>query len=169
MSTPCPREATQQSEWSPSVVNDDEDVVLVLLDPDQWQEGALTQSAFPMDRLKTGTVSLVRREHSSSNEVQEQVVTPQLTRNPNRKLVGGLAVVCSEVRALLTNADQVKALCVVDDGREDFRAHSVMGFSEATKIEKFWSRNARAAVRGNLMTLFENSGAPLSLADCFDS
>lgn len=60
-------------------------------------------------------------------------------------------------------------MCVIDDGLPEFPAHAVLGYSENTKQPKFWQRNNRTVVRGELTRVFNLSGGLVPLEKCFRS
>lgn len=166
MDNPCPREASQQSPHSPGTVSDDEDIVLVVIEPLQWKDGGLIPSAFGISKLRTGDLSVARAQWCSGDDLQKNVVKPALERDTNRKLIGGLTARCAQIRAITALPEKVRAVCVIDDGLEDHSAHAVLSFRCLGDDKNFWQRNDREAVRANLLQLFESSGPPRPLERC---
>lgn len=177
----CKHELTQQKEHSPisecceAIVGDEEHLIFTLLDPLYWnsEEKTFSSAAFGKTKLKNGEVSVCRKEHSSEEEVQREIIDTLIDKDSARRFVGILLAQCGNVRSLLVDpstdeAPSQKAYCVVDDGRETFRSHAHLGFSEVTTAKDFWNNNQRAATIGNLKKLFEKNGI-LGLEECFNN
>lgn len=167
MNADCVAELTQQRAASPGVVKADEKLAYILLDPDQWKEGRLTNAAFSKTRLKAGDLSVARASYCSVEQVEEHVVKPQLDRDPGRKLVGAFLARCADIRDIKAQQPPARAICVVDDGSDELPGHALLGYSEATKAQGFWERNRREAIRANLTLAFGAEGGPLLLTQCF--
>jgi hypothetical protein len=164
--TDCPAESARQSEHSPSVVGDDEALVYILLSPDLYNIETRTMDAraFSKSKLREGTLSVCRAEHTSIQVAEEQVIAPQIARKPERSVAGALTAICGAIRCIRFDAASVRTYCVVDDGREDFTGHAHIGFSPRVS---FSSQNSTQAARGNLLLAFESEGGPKPLAQVF--
>lgn len=180
----CVKEKAPQHDRSPGVVADDEDVLLVLLNPDQWKDGNFTSAAFRKDWLQKGQLSVCRVEYASKAIVKRFIVDPQVARDPKRSLVGGAVARTGNIRAIQCCDGQTRMYCVVDDpvfgadetkfdhcdlSDDDFLGHAHLGFSEPTSEKGFWKGNCRAAALAELTDAFQARGAPLQLDQIFDS
>jgi len=164
---PCPKERFKQKDISPGIVGDGESIVLIIIDPLQWQNGKLIPAAFSKTRLKSCSLSVARGNHSTLAEINSHVVHPQLAK-PGRRLVGSCKTQCSIIRSIIGDQDSARLFCVIDDGLDDYPAHAVIGFSDHTKSDNFWSRNQRTAAIANLSLAFERNGI-LPLTECFST
>jgi len=165
MSEACPGETIRQSEYSPGVVGDDETIVYVLFDPEQWQDGQLSVGAFTNEDLKKTRLSVARREYTTEAVAKAQVVGPRVAGG--QKFVGGLRAKCVELRRL-SSEDGSRLFCVLDDGLPGHPGHAVIGYSEAKRDQYFAQRNPksdRVAIRQKLAVAF--GVTPLSLSDSF--
>lgn len=168
MTCACRKELSQQKAASPGTVQLDETIVYVLIDPLQVRDGEVQKSAFSHSSLRNGDLSVCRANHSSAQDIHKHVVGPILARDKSRRLVGALRALCSAIRNLRIGEPPEQAICVIDDGYDDFPAHAHLAYSEVTKAEGFWERyrNARQALRGNLLLAFNADGGPRNLAEC---
>lgn len=178
----CVKEKAPQHDRSPGVVADDEDVLLVLLNPDQWKDGNFTSAAFRKDWLQKGQLSVCRVKYASQEIVQRFIVDPQIARKPERSLVGGAVAKTGTIRAIQCCDGQTRMYCVVDDpvffddenksdqcalSDDGFLGHAHLGFSEPTSEKGFWKGNCRAAALAELTDAFQARGAPLPLEHIF--
>lgn len=167
MTTACSKEKKQQSNHSPGVVSDEEHILYVLLEPDQWKYGQLTKAAFSDSKLCACDLSVARQEHTDLDAILENVVVPQIDKNPTRQFVGLLMAPCALIRGLRvgesdgTRGD--RATCVIDDGISGYEAHSLMAYSESVRRQ---NRNVRLSVRANLIDTF---GALMDPGNVFGS
>lgn len=155
----CEAELVQQSEHSPGVVQDDENIAYVLVDPDLWASGTLAAAAFSKSKLSDG-MSVYRPRHCTAEEAVDHIVKPQLHRNPMRALAGCLVASTRNIRAL--QEKNRRAVCVLDDGEQQFPAHAILKFSEQVQLA---SNSVKAAVRGNLTIAFAYIDGPISLPE----
>lgn len=178
----CPKELTKQHDRSPGVVCNEERIALILIAPDQWQDNDFTNLAFSKKRLKNGQLSVCRVEFTTQCEVYYFVVNPQLKKNSERTLIGAVATVCKDIRALSTSTGQ-RAFCIIDDpivcnddekhvkGTEpetpcncitkDYLGHAHMSFSQSL------NPNEVVAAQSNLKDLFRPNNKPFSIEDVF--
>ena len=153
----CDCEDAQQSQHSPGLVGDAEEVIYALTDPHTIQDGSVKE--FSKSKLKDRDLSICRARHSSVSLITSAVIEP-LTKGDGT-YHGVLWALTSEIREIPLGESGVGAFCVADDGLIDDPAHAVIGFSEA-RIEL---RNHRVAARGNLKDLFLRRG-PKTLEEC---
>jgi hypothetical protein len=167
---PCPRERAQQSPYSPGLISPSEAIVYVLLDPDHWTNGALAPAAFSKSKLAADDLSVCRNRYASAAQTYKHVVAPQIKKDPRRRVVGAVKARCGDIRDITVgNGTNERFICVIDDGLIGYPAHAVLGYSENTKQPKFWQRNSRTAVRGELTRVFNLGGGLASLEQCFDA
>lgn len=172
MPHPCPKELEQQNEHSPGVVESGELIVYILVDPLQWENGFLKKSAFSKSQLQAGTLSVCRARYCTVDGAYKNIVAPLLDKDPNnRTLVGALSASCEKIRSILYEDLPTQAICVIDDGKDGFPAHAHMGFSAPSHTTGFWEnqRNGKAAVRANLVLVFESNGSPKRLEEVFET
>ena len=162
----CPKELESQHHASPGVVEDDEVIIYVLIDPDLYENGSLKKSAFSKSTLKKKELSVCRGHHSAAAEAKEKIFEPQAIKQPERKLIGAYNTVCSSIRGLLICDTESRAICVIDDASDDFVGHAHLGFSDAFFNEELNLRNHFVATRSNLVRIFEQNGLK-SLEECF--
>jgi hypothetical protein len=122
--TDCPGEQVQQSEHSPGLIADDEDLAKIIYHRDQvdLETGELKPGAFRMDDLETRGLSLVRLRHMTVDELQHRG-DEFAARHAENHLEGVGVATARQVRSLRDGKGR-QALCVLDDGEEDFPAHA---------------------------------------------
>lgn len=146
----CDCEDSRQSDHSPGVVSDAEEVIYALTDPHTIQGGSVKE--FSKSKLKNRDLSICRAPHSSLSLISNAVIEP-LTKGDGT-YHGVLWALTSEIREIALGESSVGAFCVADDGLAHDTAHAVLGFSESCiKL-----RNHREAARGNLKELFLRRG-----------
>lgn len=163
----CEKEKSKQSVHSPSVVSDDEYLVYVVLEPDQYKDDELSTAAFSKSKLKDGDLSICRKAYSNAADIRQNIVDPQIENKPHRREVGALQAQCSDVRSILTDNPVCRAFCVNDDGLEGFEAHALLAFSDPTKAPNFWNANDRLAIRANLVRSFGGNSAIVPIDELF--
>ena len=146
----CDCEDEKQSEHSPGLVGDAEEIVYVLADPHTFEEGSVKR--FSKGKLQRRELSICRARHSSVSLITKAVIEP-LTQSGN-VYHGALWALTEEIREIALGDSGVGAFCVADDGLVYDTAHAVLGFSEA----RIKLRNHREAARGNLTELFLRRG-----------
>lgn len=151
----CDCEQVVQSQFSPGLVGNDEDIVYCLIDPDLYDRaaGTLKNKAFSKTDLRKTTLSVVRRRYSSDGEVEAKVIEPQVARNPQRQFCGVLVCQSVEIRSINEICEQ--DICVADAGLEGFESHAHLGFSNEITAK---SRSFQEAARSNLVAAFQNRG-----------
>lgn len=165
---PCPDERTPK-EGSPGPVEDDEAIVCLLFDPENFSDGQLQAGAISVKRLKKAEFSVSRPRHTALEKVQAAVVEPR-TKNPELAFVGAATAICGEIRDLKHTSKGERIFCVVDDPliEDDYPGHAIIRFSDPTK-GGYWSKNDAAAALGDLLNLFSKAGAPLAIEACFQA
>lgn len=163
---PCPKEKVQQKSELPGLIGPDEAIVYILLQPIQWDNGALASAAFSSSKLGDSSLSVCRGNFCTAKQAHEHVVEPQLAKDARRRLVGAFKAQCSDIRAIEVLDPRTQIICVFDDGTMEFAAHALLGYCERTKEKDFWKRNQRTAVRSELTRVFNEKGGPLPLAQC---
>jgi hypothetical protein len=160
----CPEEDARQSSHSPGLVKDPEPIVFALVIP----LTADTRSVAILNKtqLKQKQLSMCRAEYCSYDEMYRNVVIPQLEKDPSRKYCGYHWVTCKQIRDIAANpvpaASEspmpgiVGAFCVIDDGNENYPAHTRVG--EARPQSDFWRKHNREAARGNLVSILQQRG-----------
>lgn len=176
MSCACPLEEQPQHESSPGVVQDDEHVLYVLVDPLHTKDGDLSGAMFRGSQLKAGELSVCRVRYATPELINDCVVTPLLSKE-GRTFVGSLVAVAGEIRSI-TNEEGQQLYCVVDDPiHQDYKtpsrpslkfpinhSHAHVGYSCITKVKNFWNNlNTEAAARENLAAVFKRLGGPQSV------
>lgn len=162
----CEREV-QKPDYSPDIVNDNEVIGYVLINPDHWEDGVLSSAAFSKSKLKAGSLSVSRIDHTSAEDIQNNIIKPYIQKNPQRAFVGILVARCSKIRALKAVYPQnSRAICVIDDGNENDPAHAHLSFSDHSKENGYWNRNDRMTIRASLKEVFQKRGV-LALEDIF--
>jgi hypothetical protein len=141
----CKEEEISQSEFSPGIVEDYEKILYVLIDPLQYQNGEIKPTAFSKSKLQVGKLSVVRVDHSSTNEVKSKVIEPQLEKGAqkgeNRQFVGCLTAIARSIREV--------DISIIDQALSDFPAHAHLKFSAAIS-----DKNQQVAARQNLILVF---------------
>lgn len=156
----CPKEAESQSPHSPGIVEDDEPIVYLIVDPLTSENGSV--KSISKSQLKSGTLSVCRSKYCDADEAKTLMLDP-LTSKAGRTFQGAAWASCSQIRSIKLGASNVGAFCVHDDALEDYSAHAHLAFS-VPQEEKL--RNEREAARGNLKELFLSNGVATSLEDC---
>ncbi len=158
----CPNELRKQKDESPCIVDNEEPIIYVILDPDHYKNGILTHAAFSKSKLKEGSLSVSRANYTTADQIKKSVIDPQLIRNKERKFVGVIKATCRDIRSIKMNNETTRAICVIDDGTENDSAHAHLSFSEKAKIA---SKNEQQSIRGNLMLMFQTN--PVGLDEIF--
>jgi hypothetical protein len=169
MNVDCPRETIQQSPHHfYGTVRDDEPIVYVLVEPDHFRNGELQNAAFSHTKLKSGTLSVCRAAFSSHAEVQREVIDKLLTSSGgSRRFVGLFRAICRDIRDIaLVYPKLSRAVCVIDDGQPNYRAHAHLSYSAFAEEKDYWVRNSRQAVRANVIAAF-GKGTILSFGEIF--
>jgi hypothetical protein len=120
----CPEEHRQQSEHSPGVVDDLEDLGRIVIAPEHINRdsGELTPGAFPIRDLKHRGLSLIRLVHATQEEIETRAA--ELASRRHERSVEGLGTsIAWEIRSL-RDEEHRQALCVLDDGEEAFPSHA---------------------------------------------
>lgn len=151
----CPCEQSIQSKVSPGLVKGCEDIVYCLLDPDLFDlsTGKLKNAAFSKTQLRKNRLSCVRKSFSNIAEINNKVINPQISKNPNRRFCGVFVCQSAKIRAINENSEQ--DICVSDAGLPDFPSHAHLGFSSTIARS---NKSIQVAVRANLINAFEARG-----------
>lgn len=166
----CARELSKQKELSPCVVDDDEDVVYVLINPDYWDGLDLKAAAFSKTKLRGHDLSICRARYTSVERARSKIVEPYIESIQTRKEAGGLRAVCADLRQVRhDDVPDKRLVCVLDDGLEGFEGHAVIGFACAVGDSSFWTRSRQVAVRQDIVKQFSKNGIPLPLDQCLAS
>lgn len=143
----CPEELCQQSKHSPGIVENEEDIARIVIAPEHIDTATreLKPGAFRIQHLKGG-LSLVRMQHADQQSVESRAVA--LAERRDELTVEGLGItVACEIRSL-RDEEERQALCVLDDGEEDFPAHA-MAIRSADQ-----SDSSLRKLRGELIDMF---------------
>lgn len=180
MTCACPDECSPRHESSPGVVDDQELILLVLVDPTTYKDGDLSASCFSSTQLKNGVQSVSRVQYSSADEIQRCVVQPLMSKG-HKTLYGSAATTAKEIREIVGSGGE-QVYCVVDDPihadyadpkRPDlkfevFPAHAHLGFSALTRVNDFWQqRNNKMAMMSTLADTFKRRGCPVPIESWF--
>lgn len=151
----CESEQSIQSDHSPCVVADHEDILYCLIDPDliDTRTGELKNKAFSKSTLRETQLSVVRKPYSSAGEILSKVVEPQLEKIATRTFCGVLVARADEIRAIRSKSPQ--DVCVVDYGLVGFASHAHLGFCCSIASS---SKSVQEAVRSNLVETFRTKG-----------
>jgi hypothetical protein len=165
---PCPEESTEKP-GSPGLVENDEFIVRVLFDPEDFKEGVLEPGVLGVKRLKKSEFSVARPKFTSLATVVQEVVSVRESGKSSLKAAGAVKAPCSAIRRLMAVDAAKRVFCVFDDPQPSFSGHALIGFSEMTRKDNYWAKkdNSAAAALGNLCLEFEKAGVPLRLEDCF--
>jgi hypothetical protein len=103
--------------------------------------------------------------------VQSEVIDKLLHGIPpqggRRHFVGLFKAICADLRKITVDYPKNnRAICVVDDGQPNYKAHAHLSYSVFAEGKDYWARNNSQAVRANLVDAF-GKGAILSLEDVF--
>lgn len=163
-SNPCPDEITVK-ENSPGLIEIDEWVIHLMFDPDNSTNGEYHPGKLDIRRLKRREFSVSRPRHSTSQRIRAHVVAPREGAG-KVKFAGALVASVQAIRDILDD-EQNRQICAYDDPDGEYVEHGLLGFSEFTRVPKYWENNKAAAALGNLSLVFEESGVGLPLSDCF--
>ncbi len=162
----CLEETAQQSAHSPGVVVNEEPVVFALVLDDSANEQSI--KIFPNNRLKDKQQSFCRSTHCTFEKMYDHVVKPQLSAPNPLEYKGYLWAPVSEIRSIVAERNNARdktpdltpvsvgALCVIDDGEVDYRAHARVGY--ANPRPTFWRLHDSVAARGNLLLALQRRG-----------
>ena len=147
----CPEERSQQSRFSPDVIQDAETLGRVAHHQDHIQDGELHPALFPIKDLTAPDrrgISVVRLDGTIYAECHETV------RNAFGKPADwrwrGLATArCESVRGV-QDGNTGRAFCAVDDGKPEFRSHALIRLHEAGTPDRPIRR-----LRARLLACFE--------------
>jgi hypothetical protein len=157
----CDKELSKQSDHSPSTVADGEILVYALINPLNVtnEDGTIKVAAFSKSGLKRGDLSVCRASLITGADAKAKTVDIIVAKQPGRSDSGYLVAKCGDVRAIKLGETAVRAICVNDDGLEDFQAHAHLAYSNPQE-EKM--RNHREAARAELTTLFQVNGVSVN-------
>lgn len=153
----CPNERSQQSTYSPGVVTCGEPIVYALIEPDNYRDGSA--QAFSKSRLKQGQLSVCRSAHARLEDARQAILDGMLAKDPNRSDRGIMWAPSDDIRMLRWPGTDEQAICLVDHGFKDYRAHAHIGLSNPSDPN---TRNGFEAVRGQLLSVFRKNGCPLA-------
>ena len=144
----CPGERQQQSEHSTGVVEDDEDLARIIIAPEHIDKATreLKPGAFPLQDLRDRGLSLVRMRHADQDSVERRAAA--LAERRDERTIEGLGVTVTITIRLLRDEEERQALCVLDDGEQDFPPHA-MAIRSADQ-----SDSSLRKLRGDLIDLF---------------
>jgi len=170
--TNCECEEFQQSaNHSLGSVANHEAILLVGVDPRNCRDGELKASAIDERKLKKAAQSVIRRDFSSEEEVNREVVT-KATACGRNFVQFGFVTVAFNIRQL-TDESGVGLFCVIDDGiandAQTFPSHAVLAFADVVRRDaQFWSSrsgegvSAKQAALANLVETFQQGRQPLT-------
>jgi hypothetical protein len=123
--TDCPAEREQQSEHSPGIVGNREQLARIVYHRDHLEAGTgrLTPGAIRISDLEVRGLSLARLRHITAEELQLRGEEFAARRQENR--LEGVGVATARQVRSLRDGEGRQALCVIDDGKPDFRAHAI--------------------------------------------
>ncbi len=168
----CPCEKTEK-EGSPGLIELDEQILWVVLNPENSRAKKFGVTKFTKKKLKSSSLSVVRKQHSSAVQIQEKVITPRTALdeegNPKQEYDGIVWAVAGDIRGITDHNTNERLICIFDSPIVGFESHAMMRYSDATKRDGYWAekKNDAAAVAGNLHLAFTKNGGPFSLDDCF--
>jgi len=151
---PCPKELSRQSEHSPSLVKDEEDVLRLIFNPTHLDSktGEISNAAFSKTELEENRLSVTRKECGSRDSVRQNITKIEKGGQKPKTLEKILSVKCCDIRAI-DEETKMRAFCVIDDGTEENPAHAHIGFA-ATPQNVSVAPNWKTSARGNLLRLF---------------
>lgn len=156
----CPEEIAKQSTHSPALVGDQERLGRFVYADDHVEDdtGDLKTGAFKMSDLieaERKGFSVTRIAHTTAQELLERGA--KFERGGEGRRFRGLGVgLAQEVRSIC-DRDGKRALCVVDDGLCDHRAHTLIMRSALYRDPEFSDRQLRSKlkrIRESLVNLF---------------
>ncbi|WP_146129317.1 hypothetical protein [Burkholderia gladioli] len=154
------------SKVTPGEVKDKEDILLAVIEPNNWSNGTFSKQGFQRKHLKDRSLSVARQPYSSPSRFKFFVLDIIFLR-PG-KIDRGVARFNTQSLRKLSNNDGENQFVILDaplpiKNKIDF-AHAHIGFSDKT-IEKGNSEQLAAAL--NLRELVENSGEPKNVTEQF--
>lgn len=125
-----PEESEKQSNYSPSPVHCDEELLRTMIHPDHVLNGEVTVAAVALSDLKSRGFSVDRVNYATRERIQ-RAIDKNLSKNPELIEKGqdprtGCDIAkfqCRSVREVV-DADQQRAFVVIDDGIEINDAHA---------------------------------------------
>ena len=159
----CECEDSQQSPYSPGLVQPGEGIVYCLIHPVDIADPvtlAEASSLMPREQLAETRLSVCRANHSTREIVQREVIDVRLGK-PGRSFVGCWSAICQTIREL--RSGDGRAICVVDAGLPHYTGHAHLGF---TQVVAAANRSVQVAAKGELLKAFKEAGV-LPLVDCF--
>ncbi|MDG4885348.1 hypothetical protein [Mesorhizobium sp. WSM4884] len=130
-----------------------------MIEPVQFENGSL--KAIPKDKLRKSDLSVCRGNYGHGEAARRNIVVPQIAKDPSKIDRGYVWATAREIRDIQLGNMKSGAICVVDDGLKNFRAHAVLGYAEAPDgMKEKDLANFRLAARGDLLKLFEKRGPP---------
>jgi hypothetical protein len=168
--TVCPEEVSVKP-GSPGFVADDEQIVHILFDPDNFKDGEFQPGKIGIARLKKSEWSIARPKYTTLQTIETEVIA-QRTKSGSVVYAGCIRATCRDLRWINAQSECGRIVCVFDDPiLPNFVGHGLMGFSQVTKADKYWAKadkkNNTAAVLLHLCSVFEKGGYPLRLEECF--
>jgi hypothetical protein len=146
--TDCPDERVQQSEHSPGLIREHEELARIIYHREQmdYETGELKPGAFPISDLEARGLSLVRMQHIAAEELQRR--GEQFAARREENSLQGIGVATAQQVRSLRDGDGNQALCVIDDGKPDFASHA-KAIRSADQ-----DRPTLKKLRGQLITFF---------------
>ncbi|MDN7492544.1 hypothetical protein QZM35_32965 [Burkholderia sp. AU45274] len=147
------------SKVTPGEVVDKEDILLAVIEPNNWADGAFSKQGFQKKHLTARSLSVARQPYSSPRRLKFFVFDIILQR-PG-KIARGVTRFNARALRELSSKDGTRQFIILDaplprNNKIDF-AHAHIGFSENT-ITK--GSNEQTAAVLNLRELLEKSGEP---------
>lgn len=147
----CPEEQARQSEFSPSIVLDDEILGRFISHSHQLVSDRrhLATAAFQTSNITTGNGFSVLRLAGVKWRAYRESVRTALRKPPDWIPLGVAVADCSEIRALVDAAGS-RLFCVIDDGLPQFASHVLIRPASTQRL----TRRAARGLRLELMSRF---------------
>lgn len=164
-SSDCPRETTQQSKLSPSIVADSEYVLRAVYRTDHIDsDNNLTTTNIPLQQIiePKGDGYSVNRESLFTFEIASKLANEFEEKNSKNEFQGFCKASVKSIRALRKDNEgtQIRTFCVLDDGLENNEAHALitpsktLRVSDAEKKVSNAEKNRLRAIRFHLINTF---------------
>jgi len=116
-------EQRSQSEYSPGIVKDKEDLLRTVFNPEHMRDGEVIETAIPLEDLKSRGFSVDRKQYAQKNILQQRIEY-QMGRLPEKRQSGLIVrLQCGAVRNLHDENGE-RAFIVIDTALKENIAHA---------------------------------------------
>ena len=168
----CPNEGTLQSSFSPSIVEDDEQILRAVYHENHIQDGALSTANMSIGQIiePDGNGFSVSRQAYLTESIIKSLAEELEKGKPDNILFGFFAADTGEIRKLHSLlAEQPKSsFCVVDDGEEKNVSHALVKPSKTLRkpvVDRKEERRLKKQLRPLRYKLIQTFKKQLSLKE----